>query len=121
MQEALVAAYAAAAAADPALGADASDLAAQADQQLAPAAGGRAAAAGSSASSALGVAAPGVRAVPGPDPRRGCAARWPPRPTRTPTACLDQAAPARRCSGSIAAGLRGQDGEAGMTGDRTHG
>ena len=41
MQEALVAAFAAAAAADPALGADVAELAAQADEQLDPAAGGR--------------------------------------------------------------------------------
>jgi hypothetical protein len=102
VQETLVAAYAAAGAADPALAAEVAELAAQADEQLARL---RSAAPGSSeapSSAPPGPAAPEARAW-----LRGQVAA---AATSHATACLDQSGARAALLGSIAAGLRGQDG-----------
>jgi hypothetical protein len=103
VQEALVAAFTAAGAADPGLGAEVAELAAEADEQLTRL---KAAAPGSSnssaASSAAAPAAPGTRAWL----RDQVAAAA----TSHATACLDQSGARAALLGSISAGLRGQGG-----------
>ena len=107
VQESLVAAYAAAAAADPALGSEVADLAGQAQQQLdklkAAAPSTRTSAAKSSASSSPAPA-------PGPDVRAWLRQQVAATATSHADACLDQAGARAALLGSIAAGLRGQDG-----------
>jgi len=101
VQETLVAAFAAAGAADAGLGAEVAVLAAQADEQLTRL---RAAAPGASspaASSAPVPAAPGTRAW-----LRGQVAA---AATSHAAACLDQSGARAALLGSVAAGLRGQD------------
>jgi hypothetical protein len=101
VQETLVAAFAAAGAADPALGTAVAELAAQADEQLTRL---RAAApdASSSASSAAAPAGGDVRAW-----LRGQVAA---AANSHATASVDQSGARAALLGSIAAGLRGQDG-----------
>jgi hypothetical protein len=103
VQEALVAAYAAAGAADPALGTAVTDLAAQAQEQLArlkaAAPGGRSTAGASSS------AAPA-----GPEARSWLRGQVAAAATSHASACLDQSGPRAALLGSIAAGLSGQDG-----------
>ncbi|MGY1617615.1 hypothetical protein ACI797_12825 [Geodermatophilus sp. SYSU D00691] len=104
VQEALVAAFAAASTADPALGGQVADLAAQAGEQL----------------DRLRAAAPGA-----PSPASGSAGATPPSPgearawlrTEVSTAadshaaaCLDQHGARAALLGSVAAGLRGMGG-----------
>jgi hypothetical protein len=101
VQEALVAAYVAAGAADPAVKAAVADLAAQADAQL----------------KALRAAAPAKSsspAAPSSASLRGDARAWlrgqvAATATSHATACLDQSGARAALLGSIAAGLRGQD------------
>lgn len=101
VQEALVAAYATAGAADPAVRTAVADLAAQAQKQL----------------EALQAAAPGKRsssAAASPAAPRGDARAWlrgqvAATATSHATACLDQTGARAALLGSIAAGLRGQD------------
>ena len=101
VQEALVAAYTAAGAADAALKAAIAELAAQASEQLAR----------------LKAAAPGATASPskapapvGPDARAWLRGQVAAAATSHATACLDQSGARAALLGSIAAGLRGQDG-----------
>ena len=102
VQETLVAAFAAAAAADPALGGAVTEQAAQAQQQLDRL---KAAAPGSSASSA-----PATSAAPaGPEARAWLRTQVSEAATSHATACLDQSGARAALLGSIAAGLRGQD------------
>ncbi|MFD2091270.1 hypothetical protein [Blastococcus deserti] len=103
VQEGLVSAFVAAGAADPALAAEVSDLAAQADEQLARL---RAAAPGSSAapSSAAG------GAPPAPATRAWLREQVALAASSHATACLDQSGARAALLGSIAAGLAGQDG-----------
>jgi hypothetical protein len=101
VQETLVAAFAAAAAADPALGADMAELAAQADEQLTRL---RAAAPDADAS-ASPVAAPA-----GGDTRAWLRGQVAAAATSHATASVDQSGARAALLGSIAAGLRGQDG-----------
>jgi hypothetical protein len=108
VQETLVAAYAAAAAADPALGAEVSDLATQARQQLdrlraaaptaGPSAAGSAPASGSAAS------------APPADARGWLRSQVTTAADSHAAACLDQIGARAALLGSIAAGLRGQEG-----------
>jgi hypothetical protein len=101
VQEALVAAYAAAGAADPAVRTAVADLAGQAQAQL----------------KALQAAAPGKRsasaaassAAPGGDARAWLRGQVAATATSHATACLDQTGARAALLGSIAAGLRGQD------------
>jgi hypothetical protein len=101
VQEALVGAYAAAGAADPAVKAAVAELASQADAQL----------------RALRAASPGKRsapAAPSSASLRGDARAWlrgqvAATATSHATACLDQSGARAALLGSIAAGLRGQD------------
>ena len=102
VQEALVAAFAAAAAADPALGTDVAELAAQADEQLTRL---RAAAPDAGTSAASSAAAP----VSG-DPRAWLRGQVAAAATSHATASVDQSGARAALLGSIAAGLRGQDG-----------
>jgi hypothetical protein len=102
VQETLVAAFAAAATADPGLGTDVAELAAQADEQLTRL---RAAAPGSTASAASSPPAPAAPATRGWLREQVAAAA-----TSHGTACLDQSGARAALLGSIAAGLRGQDG-----------
>jgi hypothetical protein len=102
VQEALVAAFAAAGAADPALAAEVTELAAQADEQLTRL---RAAAPGSSESAASPPAAPAA-----PEARAWLRGQVAAAATSHATACLDQSGARAALLGSIAAGLRGQDG-----------
>jgi hypothetical protein len=101
-QEALVAAFAAAGAADPALGTQVAELAAQADEQLTRL---RAAAPGSSSSAPSSAPAPAAPAT-----RAWLRAQVSAAATSHATACLDQSGARAALLGSIAAGLRGQDG-----------
>jgi len=102
VQEALVAAYAAAAAADPALKAGVTELAAEADEQLKRL---RAAAPGAtpSAAASTGAAPAGAGAKAWLRQQVAAAA------TSHATACVDQSGARAALLGSIAAGLRGQD------------
>jgi hypothetical protein len=101
VQEALVAAYAAAGAADPAVKAGVAELASQANTQL----------------TALRAASPAKRsssAAPSPATVRGDARAWlrgqvAATATSHATASLDQSGARAALLGSIAAGLRGQD------------
>jgi hypothetical protein len=101
VQETLVAAFAAAAAADPALGADVAELAAQADEQLTRL---RAAAPDADASSSP------AAAPPGGDVRAWLRGQVAAAATSHATASVDQSGARAALLGSIAAGLRGQDG-----------
>jgi hypothetical protein len=102
VQEALVAAFAAAGAADPALAAAVGELATQAGQQLDRL---RAAAPGSSAS-----AAPSASPPAGPEAKAWLRTQVAAAATSHATACLEQSGARAALLGSIAAGLRGQDG-----------
>ena len=103
VQEALVAAYEAAVAADPSLQGTVADLAAQAADQLDRL---RAAAPGSTSSAATSAGAAPAGAGAKPWLRQQIAAAA----TSHATACLDQSGARAALLGSIAAGLRGQDG-----------
>jgi hypothetical protein len=101
VQQTLVASFAAAGAADPALGAEVAELASQADAQLTRL---KAASPGSTGS------APSAPAPSGPDVkawRRGQVAA---AATSHASAAADQSGARAALLGSIAAGLRGQDG-----------
>jgi hypothetical protein len=102
VQEALVAAYDAASGADPALGAAVAALAAQAAAQLERL---RLAAPNSAPPAASSSAAPA-----GPEAKAWLRARISAAATSHATACLDQSGARAALLGSIAAGLRGQDG-----------
>ena len=110
VQEALVAAYAAAGTADPALAPDIADLAGQAKEQLdrlkaaAPTASTSTA---KSASASSGAAAPAP--PPGSDARAWLRQQVAAAATSHAGACLDQSGARAALLGSIAAGLRGQD------------
>lgn len=112
VQESLVAAYAAAASADPSLGAQVTDLAAQAQQQLdrlkaaSPSAPTTARSSGSAAASASASQAP----PPGPDVRAWLRQQVAAAAASHAAACLDQTGARAALLGSIAAGLQGQDG-----------
>lgn len=101
VQESLVADFAAAGAADPALGTAVAEQAAQAQVQLDRL---RAAAPGATASSATSSGAP-----PGAEARGWLRTRVAEAATSHATACLDQSGARAALLGSIAAGLRGQD------------
>jgi hypothetical protein len=101
VQATVVAAFAAAAAADPGLGAEVADLVAQAEEQLARL---RAAAPGNSASASP--AAGG--APPAPETRAWLSGQVAAASTSHATACLDQSGARAALLGSIAAGLAGQ-------------
>ncbi|MGY1812192.1 hypothetical protein [Blastococcus sp. SYSU D00820] len=100
VQEALVAAYGAATAADPALAAGIGALAGQAGEQLDRL---RAAAPGATSSSA------GPAPAPGPDVRGWLRAQVGTAAAAHEQACVDQAGPRAALLGSIAAGLRGHE------------
>jgi outer membrane murein-binding lipoprotein Lpp len=100
VQQTLVAAFASAGAADPALAAEVAELAAQADAQLTRL---RAASPGTSASASS--AAPA-----GPDARVWLRAQVAAAADSHATASVDQSGARAALLGSIAAGLRGQDG-----------
>lgn len=102
VQEALVAAFAAAAAADPALGTDVAELAAQADEQLTRL---RAAAPDAEAPASSSAVSPA-----GGDPRVWLRGQVAAAATSHATASVDQSGARAALLGSIAAGLRGQDG-----------
>jgi hypothetical protein len=102
VQEALVAAYAAAGAADPALASAVNELAAQAEEQLERL---RAAAPGGSAPAASSVAPPS-----GPDAKPWLRGQVATAASSHAAACLEQSGARAALLGSIAAGLRGQDG-----------
>ena len=102
VQEALVAAYATAGDADPALAAAVAELAGQAKEQLERL---RAAAPGGSASPAPSVAPPS-----GPEAKGWLRGQVAAAATSHATACLEQSGARAALLGSIAAGLRGQDG-----------
>jgi hypothetical protein len=101
VQATVVAAFAAAAAADPGLAAEVADLAAQADEQLARL---RAAVPGSSASASP----PAGGAPPAPETRAWLSGQVTAASTSHATACLDQSGARAALLGSIAAGLAGQ-------------
>jgi hypothetical protein len=102
VQDGLVAAYDAAAAADPALGSAVAELAAQARKQLDEL---RAAAPNSTPS-----AAASSSAAPAGDAKAWLRAQVKAAATSHAAACLDQSGARAALLGSIAAGLRGQDG-----------
>ena len=102
VQETLVAAFSTAGAADPALAAAVAELAAQAGDQLA---GLRAAAPGGSASAAPSAAPPS-----GPDAKAWLRGQVAAAASSHAAACLEQSGARAALLGSIAAGLRGQDG-----------
>lgn len=102
VQETLVAAYTAAGAADPALAAAVADLAAQAGEQLERL---RAAAPGATPSST----SPGTPPSPA-EARPWLRAQVAAAADSHATACVDQSGARAALLGSIAAGLRGQDG-----------
>ncbi len=102
VQETLVAAYTAAGAADPALAGAVADLAAQAGEQLTAL---RAAAPGAGPSST----SPGVPPSPA-EARPWLRAQVAAAATSHATACVNQSGARAALLGSIAAGLRGQDG-----------
>jgi hypothetical protein len=103
VQEAVVSAFVAAGAADPALAGEVADLAAQADEQLARL---RAAAPGSSPSASRS----GGGAPPAPETRAWLRTQVATAAASHATACLDQSGARAALLGSIAAGLAGQDG-----------
>ena len=100
VQQRLVAAFTAAGAADAGLAAAVADLADQAGEQL----DRLRAAVGSTASDAT------QPATPGPDPRSWLREQVAATATSHATACLEQTGARAALLGSIAAGLRGQDG-----------
>jgi hypothetical protein len=102
VQEALVADFAAAGAADPALASAVAELEAQAGEQLERL---RAASPGPSASAASSVPAPA-----GLEARAWLRGRVAEAAASHAAACLDQSGARAALLGSIAAGLRGQDG-----------
>jgi hypothetical protein len=102
VQETLVAAFAAAAAADPATGRQVAAMAAQAGEQLTRL---RAAAPGSSSSAPSSAPAPAAPAT-----RAWLRSQVSAAATSHATACVDQSGARAALLGSIAAGLRGQDG-----------
>lgn len=111
VQESLVAAYAAAASADPSLGTEVSDLAGQAQQQLdrlKAAAPSAVTTAASSSGAASGSASPVP--TPGPDVRAWLRQQVAAAASSHADACLDQVGARAALLGSIAAGLQGQDG-----------
>ena len=101
VQEALVAAYAAAAAADPALGTGTTELAAQAAEQL-----DRLRAAAPSATSSASAPSPPAA----PDARTWLREQVGAAATAHAAAAVDQTGAGAALLGSIAAGLRGQQG-----------
>ena len=103
VQETLVAAYAAAGAADPALGAEVAELAEQADAQLTRLRAASPGGAVSASSTAAGAPA-------GPDARAWLRGQVAAAATSHATASVDQSGARAALLGSIAAGLRGQDG-----------
>jgi hypothetical protein len=103
VQETLVAAYAAASTADPALGTAVTELAAQAAEQLDRL---RKAAPNSTSSAAAPSSAVPARA----DAKAWLRAQVGEAATSHATACLDQSGGRAALLGSIAAGLRGQEG-----------
>jgi hypothetical protein len=109
VQEALVAAYRSAAAADAALGAQVQDLAAQADRQLArlrAAAPSRTAGSGATATPTPAAAAPTPPA--GQDVQGWLRGQVTAAADSHATACVQRSGAAAALLGSIAAGLRGQ-------------
>jgi hypothetical protein len=102
VQEALVAAFAAAGAADPALAAAVAELSAQAAEQLERL---QAAAPGGSASPASSAAPPA-----GPGAKAWLRTQVAAAASSHAAACLEQSGARAALLGSIAAGLRGQDG-----------
>jgi len=102
VQEALVTAFSAAGAADPALAAAVAELADQAGKQLATL---RAAAPGGSASAAPSAAPPS-----GPEAKAWLRGQVAAAASSYAAACLEQSGARAALLGSIAAGLRGQDG-----------
>ena len=102
VQESLVAAFAAAGAADPALGTAVAELAGQAQAQL-----NRLKAAAPGAGSSASTSAPGPRAR---TPRAWLRDQVAAAATSHAAACVDQSGARAALLGSIAAGLRGQDG-----------
>jgi hypothetical protein len=102
VQESLVAAFAAAGAADPALAAAVAELADQAGKQLERL---RAAAPGGSA-----YAAPSETPPAGPEAKAWLRAQVAAASASHAAACLEQSGARAALLGSIAAGLRGQDG-----------
>jgi hypothetical protein len=108
VQKVLVAAYAAAGAADPALKAATAELAGQAGEQL-KALNAAAPGAASSSSSASSSGTSSTAAV-GPDARAWLRGQVAAAATSHATACLAQSGARAALLGSIAAGLRGQDG-----------
>jgi hypothetical protein len=102
VQAALVDAFTAAGSADPALAAEVTELAAQADAQLERL---RAAAPGGSAS-----AAPSEPAPAGPEAKAWLRGKVAAASASHAAACLEQSGARAALLGSIAAGLRGQDG-----------
>jgi hypothetical protein len=107
-QQALVDAFAAATAADPALGSDVADMATQVAQQLDrlhEAAPGPSSSASSSASSSSAAVVPA-----GQDPRGWLRGQVTATADSHAQACLDQTGARAALLGSIAAGLRGMTG-----------
>lgn len=115
VQQQVVAAYAAAKAADPALGAPLADLAAQAGQQLdrltaaAPGSASSSPAARSSGASSS-TAATSAAVPPGQDPRAWLRAQVVAAADSHTAACVQQSGARAALLGSVAAGLRGQAG-----------
>jgi hypothetical protein len=107
VQEALVAAFASAGAADPSLAAQVAELAAQADAQLTRL---RAASPGSTSSATTAAGTAAGTAPAGPEARAWLRGQVAAAATSHATACVDQSGARAALLGSIAAGLRGQDG-----------
>lgn len=107
VQEALVAAFAAAGAADPALAAAVTAQAEQAQAQLDRL---RDASPGSSSSATSSSASSSPAAPAGPEARAWLRSRVAQAAESHAAACLDQSGARAALLGSIAAGLRGQDG-----------
>lgn len=107
VQAALVAAFAAAGKADPALAVAVPELAAQAEQQLERL---RAAAPGASSSSASSSPAAPAAAPAGPEAKAWLRGQVAAAAGSHAAACLDQSGARAALLGSVAAGLRGQDG-----------
>ena len=107
VQESLVAAFATAVQADPALGAKVADLATQVRQQLDRL---KAAAPGPTVSASTSTASASPAPPAGPDARAWLRTQVATAADSHATACLDQTGPRAALLGSIAAGLRGQDG-----------
>jgi hypothetical protein len=103
VQEALVAAFAAAGAADPALAAEVAELASQADAQLTRL---KAASPGTTAAASSASAAP----PSGPEAKGWLRGQVAAAADSHATASADQSGARAALLGSIAAGLRGQDG-----------